>query len=138
MPPYAIGDDSELKAAVRDATSYDNTPDELPASQLDGIVNDAKRDMHIKTGSDKWYDDMAYGQALKAHACILAKAAVENINIASYSIGDESVRLKNADPEDSQQIQNWAAQVSRSLSQSDVQFEDSQDLSLNNTSSYIG
>lgn len=138
MPSYAIDNDAELKSAVRDGASYDNTADELPGSQLEGVLNDAKRDMHIKTGSDKWYSDMAYGQALKAHACILAKAAVENINIASYSIGDESVRLRNADPEDSQQIQNWASQVSDSLSQSNISIEDSTDLSLSNTGSYIG
>lgn len=142
LPSYAITSDQELETAVRDTTSYDSTSDELPGAhdsgQMQGIINDAKRDMDIATGSNQWYSDLAYGQALKAHACILAKAAVENINIVSYSIGDESVTLSNADPEDSQQISAWAKQVKQSLDQSDIEFEHTQDLSFRNTSAYIG
>lgn len=138
LPDFALENDSELKSAVRDATSYDNTEDELPASQLDGLVDDAKREMYGRTGSQQWYGDVNYGQALQKWTCIVVKAAVENINIESYSIADESISLSNADPDDSQQIQLWMNQVSRALNQAEVEFTNQQDLSFSNTSAYIG
>lgn len=138
LPDFAIENESELKSAVRDATSYGNTDDELPAGQLDGLVDDAKREMYGRTGSQEWFADVNYGQALKAWTCIIVKAAVENIHIQSYSIADEQISLSNADPEDSQQIQLWMNQVSRALNQSDVSFDRNQDLGFSNTSAYIG
>lgn len=138
LPDFAITSDGELQTAVRDATSYSDTSDELPSTQLDGLIDDAKRELYGRTGSDKWYTDVNYGQALKAWTCIIVKAAVENINIESYNIADESISLSNADPDDSQQIQLWMNQASRGLRQADTEFENSQDLSFSNTSSYIG
>jgi len=138
LPDFALTTDAELKAAVRDTTSYDDNTDELPSAQLDGLLNDAKRDMYGRTGSEEWYADVNYGQALKAWTSITVKAAVENINIDSYDIADESISLSNADPEDSQQIQLWMGQVSRALRDAEVNFTKSQDLSFSNTSAYIG
>lgn len=138
LPNFALENDPELKDAVRDTTSYAETNDELPPAQLDGLLDDAKREMYGRTGSQDWYTDVNYGQALKSWTCIISKAAVENINIDSYNIADETISLSNADPDDSQQIRVWMNQVSRSLRQSDVQFENSQDLSFSNTSAYIG
>lgn len=138
LPDFAIENDAELKSAVRDTTSYDSTEDELPAAQLDGLLDDAKRKMYGTTGSDQWYEDVNYGQALKSWVAIIAKAAVENININSYSIADESISLSNADPDESQQILVWMEEVSRALRDSEVNFEKSQDLSFSNSSAYIG
>jgi len=139
LPDFALTTDSELKTAVRDATSYDDVEDELPSTQLDGLVEDAKREMYGRTGSQQWYADVNYGQALKAWTCITVKAAVENINIESYSIADESISLSNADPEDSQQIQLWMNQVSRALDDAEVDFDrGSSNVSFSNTSAYIG
>lgn len=138
LPSFALTDDSELTEAVRDATSYDDNNDELPSTQLAGLLEDAKREMYGRTKSDKWYSDVNYGQALKAWTCIIAKAAVENINIDSYSIADESISLTNAAPDESQQIQMWMNQVHRGLNQSEVGFPNEQDLSFTNTSGYIG
>jgi len=132
LPNFAITDD------VRDKTSYSDTSDEWPASQASGNIDDAKRVLYMKTGSDKWYDDLAYGQALVAMAAMKAKAAIENINIQSYGIGDESLSFTNADPEDSQQIQAWSGEVNEALNQSEVAFEKEQDLQFSNTSAYIG
>lgn len=136
--PFQLTSDEELKEAVRDATSYDDTADELPDTQLDGNLADAKRDLYILTGSSAWYDDTAYGQALKAWTQVVAKAAVENIHIDSYSIADEQISLSNADPDDSQQLQLWTRQASKALDKSKLPFPDYQNLSLKNTSSYIG
>jgi hypothetical protein len=138
LPDFALTSDAELKTAVRDATSYDDVTDELPETQLTGLLEDAKREMYGRTGADEWYSDVNYGQALKAWTCIVVKAAVENINIESYNIADEAITLTNADPDDSQQIQLWMNQVNRALNQSDVGFERRQDLSFTNTSAYIG
>lgn len=136
--PFQLTDDTELKAAVRDATSYDDTQDQLPESQLDGNVADAKRDMYIETGSSEWYSDLAYGQALKAWTQIVAKAAVENINIESFSIADEQISLSNASRDQSQQIQLWLSQASTALDKSDEDFPTYENLSLSNTASYVG
>lgn len=136
--PFQLTTDQQLKEAVRDATSYADTQDELPDSQLDGNLADAKRDMFIETGSDKWYDDVAYGQALKAWTQVIAKAAVENINIDSYSIADEEISLSNATPEQSQQLMLWTKQSSKALDKSDVDFPNYSQLTLKNTSGYVG
>lgn len=149
MPkPFAITSDEELLTAVRDKTSYSDTTDEWPGSydsnnneltgQAGGNVDDAKRILYMKTGSDKWYSDLAYGQALVAMSAMKAKEAVENINISSYGIGDESLSFTNAGPEESQQIASWSKEVNEALAESGVEFEKSQDLPLGNTSSYIG
>jgi hypothetical protein len=92
----------------------------------------------MKTGSDGWYGDLPYGQALVAMTAMKAKEAVENINIQSYGIGDETLSFTNADPDESQQIQAWSSEVNEGLNRSDVQFDNEQDLGFSNTSSYIG
>jgi len=110
----------------------------LPNSQLGGLLDDSKRDLYVLTGSDEWYDDIAYGQALKAWTQVLAKSAVENIHIESYSIADETISLSNADPDASQQIQLWMKQVNQSLDKSEAEFPNYEQLTLRNTSSYVG
>lgn len=138
LPSFAITDDIELESAVRDKTSYSDTSDEWPSSQASGNIEDAKRVLYMRTGSDQWYTDVAYGQALVAMAAMKAKEAVENINIASYGIGDETLSFTNADPDSSQQIQSWSSEVNEGLNKSDVAFENDPDLSFSNTASYIG
>lgn len=138
LPTFAITSDTELKEAVRDATSYNDTPDELPTSQLDGRVEAAKRMLYMKTGSDKWYSDLPYGHALSLATALKAKEAVENINIESYGIADENLSFYNADPDDSQQIRSWSAEMNEALNKSDLPFDHEQDLPFTNTSSYIG
>jgi len=138
LPSFAITDDTELESAVRDKTSYSDTSDEWPSSQASGNIEDAKRILYVRTGSDQWYTDVAYGQALVAMAAMKAKEAVENINIASYGIGDETLSFTNADPDSSQQIRSWSSEVNEGLNKSDVAFENDPDLSFSNTASYIG
>lgn len=148
LPSFAVTDDQELLEAVRDKTSYSDTTDEWPGSydsqnseitgQAGGNVDDAKRILYMRTGSEQWYTDLAYGQALVAMAAMKAKEAVENINIQSYGIGDETLSFTNADPDDSQQIRSWSSEVNEALQRSDVEFEHEQDLGFKNTSSYIG
>lgn len=142
LPDFAIQSDAELAEAVRDKTSYNDTADELPGTansgQLGGIIDDAKRVLYMRTDSDGWYSDLPYGQALVALTAMKAKAAVENINISSYGIGDESVQFTNADPEDSQQITAWSREVNEGIEKSDIDFDSGGSPSLSNTASYIG
>lgn len=148
LPPFAVTSDEELLAAVRDKTSYADSPDEWPGAydetagkvteQAGGNIDDAKRVLYTRTGSDKWYSDVAYGQALVAMTAMKAKAAVENINIQRYGIGDETLVFSNADPDDSQQIQSWSGEVNEALDRSEVEFANEQDFGLSNTASYIG
>lgn len=142
LPSFAITSDTDLESAVRDKTSYNASPDELPgddtSGQMSGIIEDAKRVLYMKTGSDEWYNDVGYGQALVALTAMKAKEAVENVNIASYGIGDEQIRFSNADPDDSQQIRSWADEVNEGIDKSDIDFEKGGNASLSNTASYIG
>lgn len=146
LPSFAITGDEELLNAVRDKTSYADATDEWPGSwdgsditgQAGGNIEDAKRVLYMRTGSDQWYSDVAYGQALVAMSAMKAKEAVENINIQTYGIGDETLSFTNADPDDSQQIQSWSSEVTEALNRSDVSFDNEQDLGFSNTSSYIG
>lgn len=148
LPDFAVTSDKELLDAVRGKTSYSDSTDEWPGAydsstgditdQAGSNVDDAKRVLYMRTGSTDWYADVGYGQALVALAAMKAKEAVENINIDSYGIGDESLSFTNADPEDSQQIQSWSSEVNEGLSKSDLAFEKDPDISFSNTSSYIG
>jgi hypothetical protein len=111
--------DSELQTAVRDETSYDNTEDELPQTQLDTIIERAKGRMELETGSSAWYSDDGLGYALVAYTCMRAKAAVENVPLSSYSLGDEQVSFDTSDATDSQQMEQWAEDVRVGLDASD-------------------
>jgi len=140
--PFAVTNDQELETAVRDKTSYDSNPDELPgdyqSGQFTGIVEDAKRVLYMRTKTDDWYSDLSYGQALVALTAMKAKAAVENVNIQSYGIGDESLSFTNADPETSQQIQAWSSEVSEGIDQSEISAVSEEQPRFSNTASYIG
>lgn len=138
LPDFAVTNDNELLFAVRDKTSYADNGDEWPNEQARGNLEDAKRILYMKTGSTDWYNDLSYGQALVAMTAMKAKEAVENVNIESYGIGDESLTFHNADPDDSQQIQSWGGEVNQGLSKAEVQFDHDQDLQFSNTTSYVG
>lgn len=137
-PSFAITSNTDLESAVRDKTSYNDVPDELPSGQMSGIIEDAKRVLYMETKSDEWYSDIAYGQALVALTAMKAKEAVENVNIQSYGIGDEQVVFSNADPETSQQIQSWSSEVSSGIDNAELDFDGGGNPSFSNTASYIG
>ena len=135
MPRYP-STDAELKSQVRDITSYEDTQDELPSDQLDGIVDRAKARMELETGSDQWYNDDGLGFALVAYTAMRAKASIENVPLASYSIGDEQVTFDDDDIEDSAQYQQWADDVRVGLDASSL--DESSGPVLRNSTSYIG
>lgn len=128
--------DSELREIVRAETSYDNTPDELPLSQLETIVERAKARLALETGSEAWYADEGLGFALAAYASMRAKAAVENVPLSDYSIGDEDLSFVDTEPETSQQLNQWAKDVRVGLDASDRDTASGPQPA--NTSGYIG
>lgn len=128
--------DDELKTVVRAETSYDNTDDELPNSQLVTLIERAKAKLEMTTGSDAWYSDDGLGFALAAYTCMRAKAAVENFALSDYSIGDERVSFDADDPETSQQLQMWAEDVKDGLDSSSL--DEPTGPTPTNTSGYIG
>lgn len=138
LPEFAVTNEKELIAAVRDKTSYDDSPDQWPTEQAKGNFEDAQRYMYAKTGSKDWFSEVAYGQAMVALTAMKAKGAVENINISSFGIGDEQLSFTNATEEDSQQLREWSSEVDEMLNKSDIEFESDPDLSISNTASYIG
>lgn len=134
---YPTSDD-ELKTVVRADTDYSDNEDELPEGRLDVLVERAKARLQMETGvaDGEWYSDDGLGFALAAYACMRAKASVENISMSSYSIGEEEVVFSNATPEQSQQLQQWAEDVSAGLDYSDAD-EDTGKMPRN-TADYVG
>ena len=131
-----ITSDTELKQKVRADTQYDDNTDELPESTLDVLIETAKLRVKLKTGSDEWFTDAGLGLVLLAYTCMRAKVAVENVNIEEYQLGNQRVRTRNADPETSQQMQQWAEDIRVGLNASDTYKP--QRPGLQNSSSYIG
>lgn len=129
-------DDDDLTTIVRDETSYEDTDDELPQSQLDTIIEQSKAKVELETGSNSWYSDDGLGFALAAYTKMRAKAAVENVPLSSYSLGAEDVSFPEVDPEDSQQLQQWADDVKTGLDASST--ASSGNLQPANSSEYIG
>lgn len=135
---FDITTDEELTARVRSETSYENTPDELPQAQLDEIIEGAKHKTFLETGQDTWFSDSGLGFALAAYVKMRAKASVENFAIQNYNLGDQQVTTRNADPDDSQQIQQWADDVATGLENSSDVTSTGGDPTISNTAGYIG
>lgn len=129
-------DDTELAAAVRAETSYEDTEDELPQSQLEHLIERSKAKLELETGVSSWFSNDGIGFALVAYTCMRAKAAVENISMSSYEIGAEQVDFHHADPEDNMQMQQWADDVNTGLDATDV--DDSGNLQMADGAGYMG
>lgn len=129
-------DDTELKTIVRGETSYEDTEDELPDLQLDTIVARSKGRLQLKTGSTNWYSDNGLGFALAAYTAMRAKAAVENIPLSGYSLGDTDVQFVDTDPDDSQQLQQWAEDIDEGLENANV--DSGAEPIPANTAGYVG
>lgn len=128
--------DTEVKTIVRGETSYEDTADELPSTQLDTILERAKGKIQLRTGATNWYSDNGLGYALAAYTCMRAKAAVENVPLSDYSLGDEELSFDPDDPESSQQLNQWAQDVKDGINASSATLSNSPNPT--NSSEYIG
>lgn len=130
--------DSELRQAVRADTSYDDTSDELPQSQLNDIIDQALARLQLETSTNEStiYGDDGLSFALAAYTKMRSKAAVENASLEGYSIGAEDVDFKDVDPEDSAQYQMWAEDVSAGLNATSA--DSSTSLQITDGAGYVG
>lgn len=134
---FGIPNDAELTERIRSATGYPDDEDEgILASDLENIIKDAKTKVFLETKSKEWFSDDGLGFALLAYASMRTKAQVENFAISKYSLGNESVTTRNATPEQSQQIQQWADDVRTGLNAS--QIDQSTKPKMQNTGGYVG
>lgn len=132
----SIADQAELRDKVYAATSYDNSPDELPQSQLDTIIDTVQMRLSIEADSEQWYSDKGLSLALLGYTCMRAKASMENIPLQSYTLGDETVSFDTDDPEDSVQLQQWAEDIATGLAHFESQSGNAR--VPRNTAGYIG
>jgi hypothetical protein len=134
---FEIKKDPELKERVRNLTGYEDNEDELPNEQLQGIIDTAKLELSTEFSSTDWYNDQPYTLVLLGTTCILAKSQVENYSVDSWSIGDESISVRDTDPSDSMQFQRWNDLINKGVKNSNV-LRESKSSTLKNTSSFIG
>lgn len=134
MADYDITNDTELETAVRHETGYETS--DLSDSRLDSILDRAKQNVALRTGSSDWYTDSGLGFALFGYACIRAKSSVENIPLDSYNLLDEDVSFDTDDPDDSIQLQQWHSDVQTGLANSSV--ADGTSRLPSNSADYIG
>lgn len=129
-----ITSDAELITRVRAATGYEES--DLPTTDIDSIISTAKLRLSSETDASDWYTDSGLGLALFAYTCMRVKAAVENIPLQSYSLGDESVSFTTGDETNSIQLNQWAEDVRVGLESSDAVTESARLAS--NSADYIG
>jgi hypothetical protein len=134
MSVKEITSNSELITRVRAATGYDES--DLSTTDMESIVSTTKLRLSTETDATDWYADSGLGLALYAYTCMRVKAAVENIPLQSYSLGDESVAFDTSDESDSMQMQQWVEDVNVGLQSSDA--VDQTTRLPSNSADYIG
>jgi hypothetical protein len=113
---WDITTDSELKSAVRTETQYDTG--KLSDSDLDGLVDSAKRVLAIKADVTSFYDDRGLAVALLGVTCAKAKGAVENSPVVTKNLAGGDVTFRTSDGS-SLQLAQYEAMTSEGLSSSD-------------------
>lgn len=110
---------SDLRARVRATTLYEDSPDELPQSDLDSLIENAQLRLSNRTGSTNWYSDNGLSQALLYASAIEAKASLSNFTVTRWDIGAGEIDVSGASDTDQAQFQLWADWVAQGLSSSD-------------------
>lgn len=118
MTTFAPTQDSELKDFVRAITQYSTS--DIGSTDLDTQVKIAKMRIKNDVGSESWYSDEGLGQALTYTTCIVTKTSLENAYLDSWSVGDQSMTVRDATEEDSAQLQDWNEAILDGLEASSV------------------
>jgi hypothetical protein len=113
---WDITTDSELKSAVRTETQYDTG--KLSDSDLDGLVDSAKRVLAIKADVTSFYDDRGLAVALLGVTCAKAKGAVENSPVVTKNLAGGDVTFRTSDGS-SLQLAQYEAMTQDGLSESE-------------------
>lgn len=130
MASYDITSDNEAKNAVRRLTQYDES--DISTSDLDGVLEDAKREIALRSEATKWYSDRGLGHALVGMTAALAKGAVENSPVRVANIGPNDTTFRTSDGE-SLQLGQYEDMVQRGLAESDETSAGTQSIRLTNT-----
>jgi hypothetical protein len=131
MAEYDITNDTELRAAVRTETQYDDA--RLSTEDLKGLVDSAKRVLALRAEATDFYGDRGLSVALLGVVCAKAKGAVENSPVRVKNISQDDVTFRTSDGS-SLQVGQYETMVQVGLSNSEVAQDDSvQGLELTNT-----
>jgi len=127
---WDISDDSELRTAVRDETDYDS--DTIEKTQLDGLIDSAKRILALKAGVTDFYQDRGLAVALLGTTAAKAKASVENSPVQMKNVGPHDVTFRTPDGS-SLQIAQYEDMTQTGLAQSSATSAGTKGLRLTNT-----
>jgi len=128
-------DDADAKQLARGLMLYDDTPDELPSTELDTHLRIAKMRLKTKTGNNNFYTLDGLGQALVATTAILSKTTVENYSVDSWDIGVGEIDVSGAGDEDVVQFSQWADMAAEGLTSEGIGQTTATNI---NSASYIG
>jgi hypothetical protein len=95
MQSYDITSDAYLKYMVRTITGYADTPNELPESKLDSLIEASKLQVHTKTDANSWYSDRGLGMVLLGVTSAKCKSMVENHSIQSWDFGAGKIEARD-------------------------------------------
>jgi len=112
--PFDITDDTELKAAIRSETGYD----EGKIEDLSSIVDSAKRELALRADLTNFYADRGSAMALFGIACVKAKSLAENQVIQVKDLGPDDVTFRTTDGS-SLQVKQYEQTVQLGLSSAD-------------------
>jgi len=144
MASYDITTDDELTTRVRALSQYADDPQELPSGELSTLVADAKREIHLRTDSNKWYDDASgtlqdrgLTQALLGLTLVKAKNAVENYSVSAWDVLGQTINVTGVADTDASQFEKWIGMMDEGLAKSSQTDEGDIPTNINSTS-YIG
>jgi hypothetical protein len=113
---FDVTTDAQLRDAVRVETQYDDA--ELSTSDLDGIIDSAKRLLALRAEVTDFYGDRGTAVALLGVTCAKAKEAVENSPVRVDNVGPNDVTFRTSDGS-SIQLAEYETMVQEGLSAAD-------------------
>jgi len=113
---FDVQDDSDLKAAVRDETAYDER--KVSTDDLDGLIDSAKRVLALRADTTNFYVDRGTAVALLGITCAKAKGHVENQPVSVKNLGSDDVTFRTTDGS-SLQLAQYESMTQLGLSNAD-------------------
>lgn len=134
---YDIDGDGALAQRVRAETGYDDSPDELPQTDLDMLIETAKLqlDAQFRTDIPTFYDDRGLTLALLATVAIKAKAYVENVSVDVWDFDGGRIETRDTTGE-SFQVAQYEQMLTAGMAA--VQTAQRRGPTFQNTHDYIG
>lgn len=127
---WDITTDTELQSAVRVETGYDSST--LPADDLDGVIDSAKRVLALKAGVTSFYSDRGLAVALLGVTCAKAKGTVENSPVRVKNLAGQDVTFRTSDGS-SIQVNEYEEMTRLGLSSSEATDAGTQEIRFTRT-----